>query len=175
MSYMKNTVCFTGHRPQNLSFGFDEDHPDCIILKHELEKTIRMLIEEKDAAHFISGAALGVDMWAMEIVLKLKCEYPDITLESAVHCRTQSERWSDGSKARYDKLLSLCDKVTVLQEAYTPECMMHRNRYMVDSSDFVIAVWNGKSSGTGNTVRYAQRNGKTVYRIDTVNFNTQML
>ena len=172
---MKNTVCFTGHRPQNLSFGFNEDHPDCTVLKHELEKTVRMLIEEKDAAHFISGAALGVDMWAMEIVLKLKEEYPDITLEAAVPCRTQSLRWSDASKARYNNLLSLCDKVTLLQEEYTPGCMMHRNRYMVDSSDFVIAVWNGSSSGTGNTVRYALKNRKTVYRIDTESFNTQIL
>ena len=36
---------------------------------------------------------------------------------------------------------------------------------MVDKSDYVIAVWNGKPSGTGNTVRYAESKGKTVIRI----------
>lgn len=33
---------------------------------------------------------------------------------------------------------------------------------MVDNSDFVIAVWNGSPSGTGQTVHYAQSKGKTI-------------
>ena len=32
-----------------------------------------------------------------------------------------------------------------------------KNEYMVDNSDYVIAVWNGKPSGTGNTVTYARK------------------
>lgn len=31
--------------------------------------------------------------------------------------------------------------------------MNDRNNYMVEQSDVVIAVWNGKPSGTGNIVR----------------------
>lgn len=30
---------------------------------------------------------------------------------------------------------------------------------MVEQSDVVIAVWNGKLSGTGNTIRFAKENG----------------
>ena len=30
---------------------------------------------------------------------------------------------------------------------------------MVEQSDVVIAVWNGKPSGTGNTNRFAKENG----------------
>lgn len=30
---------------------------------------------------------------------------------------------------------------------------------MVDNSDWVIAVWNGKPSGTGKTVKYAEECG----------------
>jgi nucleoside 2-deoxyribosyltransferase len=33
---------------------------------------------------------------------------------------------------------------------------------MVDHADFIIAVWDGRSSGTGKTVQYAQRQGKPV-------------
>ena len=29
---------------------------------------------------------------------------------------------------------------------------------MVEQSDVVIAVWNGKPSGTGNTIRFAKEN-----------------
>ena len=50
----------------------------------------------------------------------------------------------------------------MLQHHYTNDCMQNRNKYMVDNSDIVIAVWNGKPSGTGSTVRYAHEKGKTI-------------
>lgn len=31
---------------------------------------------------------------------------------------------------------------------------------MVDNSDYVIAVWNGKPSGTENTIKLVQENNK---------------
>lgn len=37
-----------------------------------------------------------------------------------------------------------------------------RNEYKVDNSDYVIAAWNGKVSGTGNAVSYATTNSKMV-------------
>ena len=165
-----NTCCFTGHRPQSLPCGSNEKHPACVQIKSELKRMIIGLIEEKNVTHFISGAALGVDMWAMEIVIELKKEYPSITLEAAVPCKTQSARWNAKSKERYNRLLELCDKVTLLQENYTSDCMMKRNKYMVDNSDYVIGAWNGKPSGTGNTIKYAVQQGKPVYCIDSVDF-----
>ena len=79
------SCAFTGHRPQNLPFGFREDDERCIALKETLKKQITSLITDENVTHFISGMALGVDMYAAEIVLELKKTYPDITLESAIH------------------------------------------------------------------------------------------
>jgi uncharacterized phage-like protein YoqJ len=76
---MEYTACFTGHRPQNLSCGFDEYHPACLKIKRQLLRMIIGLIEKKHVTHFISGMAIGTDMWAAEIVLELKEEYPNIT------------------------------------------------------------------------------------------------
>ena len=45
--------------------------------------------------------------------------------------------------------------------------MLKRNRYMVDKSELVIAVFNGtKSGGTWYTINYARRSGKQVEIID---------
>ena len=44
--------------------------------------------------------------------------------------------------------------------------MQKRNVYMVDHSDYVVAVWDGTRSGTGNTVEYAKTKGKGIIRID---------
>ncbi len=48
--------------------------------------------------------------------------------------------------------------------------MMKRNKYMVDNSDYIVAVWNGTPSGTGKTVAYAIEIDRTVYCIDTITF-----
>ena len=99
-------------------------------------------------------------------MLELKKEYPNITLEAAIPCSSQADRWNAAAKERYNQVLSLCDKVTYVNEAYTKDCMMERNMYMVDNSDYIIAVWNGKPSGTGKTIKYANNTGKEIYCID---------
>lgn len=160
------TVCFTGHRLQNLPFGFNEEDPRCIRLKRMLARKLEELIVDQGATHFISGMAIGVDIICAELVLELRAKNPHITLECAVPCKSQPHKWSDTMKERYNNILKRSDSVTVLQESYTSDCMYKRNRYMIDSADIVIAVWNGKPSGTGYTVNYAKEKGKKVYALN---------
>lgn len=163
--------CFTGHRPQSLPFRFDEQDERCVRLKSLLRKEIERQITESGVTAFISGMAIGVDMYAAEIVLELKAVYPELTLEAAVPCASQADKWSAAMQKRYRDILRRCDKTTLIQRDYDNDCMHKRNRYMVDSSDTVIAVWNGRPSGTGKTVRYAVNQGKTVTVIDPVTFS----
>lgn len=158
------TCCFTGHRPQKLGYG--ENSIQCDELKNRLEELIIELIEKEGVTHFISGVALGVDTYAANIVLKLKSNYPMITLECAIPCETQAVKWNERDRDIYYDLLSKSDKETLLQQKYTSDCMQKRNEYMVDNSDCVIAVWNGKPSGTGNTVKYARKNNKVVLLVN---------
>lgn len=157
------TCCFTGHRPQKL--GYDENSIQCDELKGRLEELIKNLIEEEGVTHFISGVALGVDTYAANIVLNLKAQYPGITLECAIPCETQAVKWNERDRDIYYDLLAKCDKETLLQQNYTSDCMQKRNEYMVDNSDYVIA-WNGKPSGTENTVKYANKKNKVVLLVD---------
>lgn len=158
----KKTCCFTGHRPQSLPFGFNENDARCAALKKALREQIIYLIEKENVTHFISGMAIGIDMYAAEIVLSLKASYPGITLESAIPCENQAEKWTEEQRDRYFDIAAKCDKETLIQHHYTADCMHKRNHYMVDQADFIIAVWDGRPSGTGKTVQYAQRQGKPV-------------
>lgn len=45
-------------------------------IKYQLKRLVKGLIDKKNVTYFISGGALGVDMWAMEV----KEEYPNIKL-----------------------------------------------------------------------------------------------
>lgn len=98
---MKTKKCaFTGHRPQSLPFGFNEADERCIALKQKLRDEIIRQIEENGVTHFITGMAIGVDMFAAEIVLGLKSAYNGITLECAIPCETQAEKWSEALRDR---------------------------------------------------------------------------
>ena len=173
---MKIKKCaFTGHRAQSLPFGFNEADERCIALKKKLRIEIIKQIEENGVTHFITGMAIGVDMYAAEIVLGLKSSYDGITLECAIPCESQAEKWSEPLRDRYFDIVARCDKETLLQQRYTPDCMHKRNRYMVDQADNIIAVWNSKPSGTGKTVQYAQQQGKPVRVIHPVTLDVESL
>lgn len=87
---MKVKKCaFTGHRPQSLPFGFNESDERCIALKQTLRAEIIRLIEQEGVTHFISGMALGVDMYAAEIVLGLKSSYEALLLKAQFHVKVR--------------------------------------------------------------------------------------
>ena len=65
-----HTACFTGHRPQNL--GINENSSGFRLFMEDLEYTILELVSFKGITTFISGMALGVDMYAAQTVLKIK-------------------------------------------------------------------------------------------------------
>ena len=162
---VEKTACFTGHRPQTLTYLWDEQSKESVKLKDDIKRAIVELIEKYGVVHFISGMAIGVDMISAEIVLELKENHPEITLECAIPCETQANKWTEKYRNRYFSIIEMSDKETLLQTHYTNDCMMKRNKYMVDKSDYVIAVWNGDASGTGNTVKYAKDKNKTIIQI----------
>ena len=66
-------VCmFTGHRPKGLPFGYNERDSRCKKLKKALKKLILNKIQNENVTTFLSGMALGTDMFAAEIVLDSK-------------------------------------------------------------------------------------------------------
>ena len=167
----RDTTCaFTGHRPEAFSFGYDEEAAACRFLKATLRMHILRAIGN-GFSHFICGMALGVDLWCAEIVIDLKREHPDITLEAAIPYRGHGGKWQKAYRERYERILRLCDKKTVLSDHYTRYCMHARNRYMIDRSALCIAVYNGsEKGGTAYTVRYAGEQGVLVRQINAGSF-----
>ena len=158
------TCCFTGHRADKLPWQDDERAPGCLRLKAALWDVLQSLYAG-GYRHFICGMAYGADIYFGEAVTALRRERPDVTLEAAVPFDGQERRWSPAWQRRYARLAEECDKVTVLHRSYTPECMMDRNRYMVDASSALIAVYNGAPGGTRSTMLYAMRQGVQIVEL----------
>jgi uncharacterized phage-like protein YoqJ len=156
--------CFTGHRPAKLPWGYRETDPRCIELKLEIVQRVTELYE-RGWRRFICGMAEGCDMYFADAVIALREIRPDVSLEAAIPCGSQSEHWVKAQRERYNQLIDRCDRVTVLQIHYSPDCMQRRNHYMVDRSSLLLACYDGKPGGTMSTILYAQRQGLAVETI----------
>ena len=66
---------FTGNRPKGLPFGYNEMDNRCKKFKKVLKKLIIHKIKEENTTNFLSGMALGTDMFAAETVLELKRKF----------------------------------------------------------------------------------------------------
>ena len=142
-------VCFTGHRPEKLK------QSESVIVK-ALETAIKEAIADGKNV-FISGMARGVDIWAAEIVLRLRKEGANVQLMCASPYegfeRGRSSEWQQ----RYNTVLEAADLVRFISPGYSRSCFQIRNEWMVDHSSLVIAVFNGQPSGTKNTIDYAEK------------------
>ena len=161
----ENTCCFTGHREGKLPWGSREDDPRCIALKKRLADTLEALYTA-GMRHFICGMATGCDLYFCEAVIELRNCHPGVTLEAAVPWEGQAERWVPRLRARYARLLSECDYQTLVQAAYTPDCLQRRNHYMVDHSAVLVAAYNGSPGGTQQTMLYAMRQGVQIIELE---------
>lgn len=166
MSIMKHlSACFSGPRPEKLLQHWDEQHPEVIRIKQELQaKTVNAAIDGYRI--FLSGMARGVDLLAAETVLNLKQVLSDLYFVAVIPYRGQ--RFSDPEWAnRYNRALENADQVIILSEQYYNGCFMERNRYMVEQSGRLIAVVNGTKGGTAATLRYAEKQGLEIDLIAT--------
>ena len=141
--------CFTGHRPQKLRRSETE-------IKADLESAIQQAIADGYTT-FITGMAYGVDIWAGQIVVRLRKSNPALHLIAAVPFRGFEDRWSFDWKRAYQELLEQADLVKYICPGYNAGAYQRRNEWMVDHSSRVIAVFNGEPSGTKNTVDYAKK------------------
>lgn len=162
------TVCLTGHRPKSFPWGYDESRESCLRFKEEVRDVFVGAIEF-GITTFLTGMAEGFDMIGAEILLELRKKH-NIKVVAVVPCVGQELKWKPDQQKRYKKILKGCDDVIILSDHYTPTCMNDRNKYMVEHSSICIACWNGKPSGTGNTVRFAKQYGNIVKIINPENF-----
>ena len=105
-----------------------------------------MMIEiiRLDGWTLVSGGAPGVDTWAEDYArlmkwktIILKANWKDLTHPDAVI--------KNGKYGKYDAMAGF-----------------RRNQTIVDTSDKIVAFWDGKSSGTKDTIDRAVRAGKPI-------------
>lgn len=157
--------CFTGHRPNKLSWGDNEGDARCVALKQSIRREVEALYH-RGLRHFVTGMALGCDLYFAEAVLNAREVLPGMTLECALPYRAQAARWCPEDQRRHRGILERCDMETLVQEHYDRFCMFRRDRYMVERASTILAVYDGTPGGTRYTLNYAMSKKLRVLLLD---------
>jgi uncharacterized phage-like protein YoqJ len=107
-------------------------------------------------------------------VLVAKSKHADIELEVFIPWRGFEQTFSESNRRLYSLILERATMVHYLAESYSHGVYQQRNEAMVDGADYVIAWWDGKPSGTANTIRYAHNVGcpvKNIYDFQQLELN----
>ena len=165
---MYRSACFTGHRTIKA---------DISTFSTLLSSVIERLITDKGVTDFYAGGAYGFDAVSAFSVLHLKENYPEVKLHLILPCskEEQSGKWTAEQKAELENLLGLADSVEYVSDRYYNGCMKARNARLVElASDYCICYWNPSNfrSGTGQTVRMAQKKGIEVINLFEMSANS---
>ena len=160
---MKKKCCaFTGHRPHKFPWKNNEKDERCVRLKANLTEQITNLTA-LGITDFLSGMAEGTDLWAAQAVLDLREKNPALKLHCILPHKGQADKWSSTAREQYFSILEQADSIVYVNRDYHKNCMLERNRFLVDHSAFLLAVYNGEyRGGTAATVRYAQKMGREI-------------
>lgn len=119
----------------------------------------------KGCRTFLTGGALGFDTLAAKEVIRFRMSHPDVRLKIVIPCKNQSESWSDAQISVYEYTLANADELEYIADEYFNGCMRERNQRLADLCDLMIAYVSRSNSGAAQTVRMAERAGKTVYNL----------
>jgi uncharacterized phage-like protein YoqJ len=144
----KMILGITGHRPTEIG-GYNTNNP----IYQKLYSLVKIKFQELNPTKIISGMALGADQLAVSVAIEL-----GIPFIAAVPFEGQESIWPAESQRKYKELLNLAEKVVIVSPgSFSVAKMMERNQYIINNSDQLLALWNGKlTGGTASAVRMAK-------------------
>ena len=122
-NYMNSFSCvITGHRPTRFKFKYNERDKRCQRIKKCLQEQLIRLYNQ-GVRCFWAGGAMGADMWAAEILLRMKEQtaYQDVELCLALPFEGYDADWDDWHQKRMKFIRKYAAKVLILGEMPSSE------------------------------------------------------
>lgn len=148
------SVCITGHR--------DISEEKISYVREQLRREVEQAIED-GFTMFLCGMADGTDLEFGTIVAEKKETHPNLFLEAVIPYKNRLKSKSP----LFKQVLAQCNGMKLIAQEYSPDCFFARNRYLVQNSQRVIAVFDGRErSGTAQTMRMAASKNLELHVID---------
>ncbi len=143
-------VAVTGHQPHLLG-GFDEK------AALRLRTFARGWLQRTRPTEVICGMAPGWDLAMAEAALD-----EAVPLVAALAWPGQGKNWPEDAYKHLQTLLGRAAQVHTMFPKRAPEMWTARDRWVLERSDLVVALWSGVEGGTAQAVAHARELGKPV-------------
>lgn len=176
---ISTTVCITGHREKSIPSYKGEPLYRAVTIaavKLMLYRYIDMAVAA-GYTDFISGLAVGTDLWAADYILQKRRNNKNLRLIGALPYLRHAERYPHeyirllhNVEKSADLLITVNDNPDIIYgppscgSGFSKILYRDRNYFMVDHSSAVIAFLNEDSSwsGTAQTVNYANKKERKI-------------
>lgn len=131
-----------GPKPTRFKFGYKEDNSLCRKIKKAMLRQFRRLYRKRGVRRFYIGGAIGVNLWAGELLLKLKEEpgYEDLELAVILPFPGHDAKWDVRSRKRLEYLIRHSVEHLTAGTEDCRESYIGQNRYLVDHAQCLVAV-----------------------------------
>ena len=116
------SCAITSQRPTRFKFKYQEYMTSCKRLKKRLHDVFTELYR-RGVRRFYVGGALGVDLWAGEILLEMRRqeEYQELEIVLVYPFPGHDERWDPKSRERLLHLKENCDQFVMGRKSWGPK------------------------------------------------------
>jgi hypothetical protein len=134
-----------------------------------VSEVLSEVIEEYEVTKGFTSLAIGADQLYADLLFSKGVPY--ITV---IPCDGYESTFEDDERRdQYELMLSRSEEVTQLDfDEPSEKAFFEAGKCIVESSDLLFAVWNGKESrglgGTGDVVEYAVRQKKKVVHLNPI-------
>lgn len=154
--------CVIGPNASSVNFLRDEMHPFYLDYHSKLENEVKRLIL-LGCERFLTNVEDGCGMDFAEMVEMFKRRYDYLSLELVLPYPIKEPKvYTQYHENRYF-ILDICNRKHIISGRYSKGGKEKSRVFMVDASDIVLAVWDGKRRGIiWNTIKYARSKGKKI-------------
>lgn len=150
---MIEKVFITGYKPQELGI-FKNNHPGVPYIKKAIENRLIPLIEDGLKWVIITGQ-LGVELWAAEMVIELKKEYPELKLMVLTPFLNQEKNWKEETQIYYNSVVSKADFINSITktEYIAPWQFSLKNKFVLDNTEATILLYDDERESVSKYIK----------------------
>lgn len=147
MSDVIKTLFVTGYRSYEMGV-FKEDDPKVAVIKNVLKKRLVEYLEE-GLEWVLTGGNLGVEIWAAQVALELKTEYPDLKVGIIFPFLEFGNQWKENNQALLQGVKTGVDFVeaTSHKPYENPQQLRNHTHFLLEHTGGVLMVYDEEFPG----------------------------
>lgn len=170
------SIFISGYRSYELNV-FDQNDPKYVYLKEFIKDRLKSYIEN-GVEWFVITGQLGIELWAGEILIEMREDYPEAHLAVLLPYTSFGEKWNDTNRGLLEKVLHQADYVnyTSNKEYESPKQLNANQMFTIRNTDGAFLIYDTMmEEAAAGSPKYVYRlienfQEKNVYELNLVGF-----